>query len=79
MEKLLYLTDQNENAEHGFIGPLFEKYLGKHYEVHIVYFSKTNEKFEIKNGNQFIMPLKYKYEIIKELDRNQIYIGKYKR
>jgi len=78
MDKLLYLTDQNVNSEHSFIGPLFEKYLGKHYEVHIVYFSKTNEHFEIKNGNQFIMPLKYKYEILKELDRNKIYIGKYK-
>jgi len=78
MEKFLYLTDQNESKEHSFIGPLFEKYLGKHYEVDIMYFSKTSEKFEIKNGNHFIMPLKYKHEIIAELDRNKIYIGKYK-
>ncbi|MGB5867280.1 MAG: glycosyltransferase [Arcobacteraceae bacterium] len=78
MEKFLYLTDQNESKEHSFIGPLFEKYLGQHYEVDIMYFSKTSEKFEIKNGNHFIMPLKYKHEIIDELDRNKIYIGKYK-
>jgi hypothetical protein len=78
MEKFLYLTDQNESKEHSFIGPLFEKYLGKHYDVDIMYFSKTSEKFEIKNGNHFIMPLKYKHEIINELDRNKIYIGKYK-
>ena len=78
MEKFLYLTDQNENKEHSFIGPLFEKYLGKHYEVDIMYFSKTSEKFEIKDGNRFIMPLKYKHDIIEELDRNQIYIGHYK-
>lgn len=76
MEKLLYLTDQNETKEHSFIGPLFEKYLGKHFIVDIMYFSKTNDKF-IKDGNHFIMPLKYKHEIIDELDRNQIYIGKY--
>jgi glycosyltransferase involved in cell wall biosynthesis len=78
MDKFLYLTDQNENAEHSFIGPLFEKYLGKHFDVDIMYFSKTNKKFEIKNGNHFIMPLKYKHEIINELIRNKIYIGDYK-
>ena len=78
MEKFLYLTDQNENSENSFIGPLFEKYLGSHYDVDIMYFSKTNDKFEIKNGNHFIMPLKYKNDIINELDRNKIYIGKYK-
>ncbi|MDC0932543.1 glycosyltransferase [Arcobacteraceae bacterium] len=78
MEKFLYLTDQNENKEHSFIGPLFEKYLGKHYEVDIMYFSKTNENFEIKDGNRFIMPLKHKNNIIDELDRNRIYIGHYK-
>ena len=78
MDKFLYLTDQNENTEHSFIGPLFEKYLGKHLEVDIMYFSKTSDKFEIKNGNHFIMPLKYKHDIINELDRNKIYIGKYK-
>ena len=78
MEKFLYLTDQNENKEHSFIGPLFEKYLGKHYDVDIVYFSKTNEEFKIKNGNQFIMPLKYKNEIIKELSRNNISLKDYR-
>jgi len=78
MDKFLYLTDQNENTEHSFIGPLFEKYLGKHYEVDIMYFSKTSEKFEIKDGNRFIMPLKHKNDIIGELDRNRVYIGHYK-
>lgn len=78
MDKILYLTDQNETKEHSFIGPLFEKYLGKHYQVDILYFSKTSENFEIKNGNRFIMPLKHKNNIIDELDKNKIYIGKYK-
>jgi glycosyltransferase involved in cell wall biosynthesis len=78
MEKFLYLTDQNENRENSFIGSLFEKYLGKHFDVDILYFSKTQENFEIKDGNRFIMPLKYKHDIIEELDRNRIYIGHYK-
>lgn len=78
MEKFLYLTDQNESKEHSFIGPLFEKYLGKHYDVDILYFSKTSEEFEVKNGNQFIMPLKYKHEIIAELERNNISLKDYR-
>lgn len=78
MEKFLYLTDQNENAENSFIGPLFEKYLGKHYDVDILYFSKTSDEFEVKNGNQFIMPLKHKNAIIDELGRNNITLNDYK-
>jgi len=78
MDKLLYLTDQNENKEHSFIGPLFEKYLGKHYDVDIMYFSKTSENFEIKDGNRFIMPLKHKNNIIDELDKNEVNMGQYK-
>ena len=53
MEKFLYLTDQNENKEHSFIGPLFEKYLGKHYAVDIVYFSKTSENQTSNLSNKF--------------------------
>lgn len=78
MDKLLYLTDQNENKEHSFIGPLFEKYLGKHYEVDIMYFSKISEQFQIKNGNRFIMPLKHKHNIINELTNNGISLKNYK-
>jgi len=78
MEKFLYITDQNENKENSFIGPLFEKYLGKHYDVDIVYFSKTSDEFKIKNGNQFIIPLKFKHNILNALDRNKISMGDYK-
>ncbi len=78
MDKFLYLTDQNENKEHSFIGPLFEKYLSKHYDVDILYFSKISNEFEVKNGNQFIMPLKYKNGIIDELAKNGISLDDYK-
>ncbi len=78
MEKFLYLTDQNESKEHSFIGPLFEKYLGKHYDIDILYFSKTSDEFKVKNGNQFIMPLKHKNNIIAELGRNNISLKDYK-
>lgn len=77
MEKFLYLTDQNEHSENSFIGPLFEKYLNNHFEVDILYFSKSKYDFEIKNKNTFIMPLRYKHEIVKELDKNGISLDDY--
>ena len=70
MEKFLYLTDQNENAENSFIGPLFEKYLGTSIlKLHVLYFSKTSENFEIKRWQSDLScHLQYKNEIIAELE-----------
>lgn len=48
MEKLLYITDQDEYTDHSFIGPLFEKYLKYHYEINIVYFSEFKAEVEKK-------------------------------
>ena len=54
MQKFLYITDQDEYTEHSFIGPLFEKYLNKHFDINIIYFSHHKEDSEIKDGNKFI-------------------------
>lgn len=48
MQRFLYITDQSEFSDNSFIGPLFEKYLTKHFEIHMVYFSKTKTNFEKK-------------------------------
>lgn len=77
MEKFLYITDQNENTEHSFIGPLFEKYLNDHFDTYTLYFSQTKDTFEIKNGKTFILPDKYKDNIFEELEKNEIDIGEY--
>lgn len=60
MQKFLYITDQNEFSDNSFIGPLFEKYLTKHFEIDIVYFSKTKSNFEkkIKTNLLFHMGIK---------------------
>lgn len=76
MQKFLYITDQNENSQNSFIGPLFEKYLKKHFEINIVYFSKTKNKFET-SGENFILPVKDKLEILSLLEFNGIELKDY--
>ncbi len=49
MDKFLYITDHQKNAESSFAGALFEKYLNEHFDTSILYFSKTLENFEIAN------------------------------
>jgi len=77
MEKFLYITDQIENTEHSFIGPLFEKYLNNHFDTSILYFSKTNEKFEIRNEKNIIVPQKHKDNLFIELEKNGVDLDEY--
>jgi len=67
MEKLLYITDQDEYTDHSFIGPLFEKYLKFHYEIDIVYFSEFKTDVERKDDHRFILPVGDKKRVIQEL------------
>lgn len=77
MQKFLYITDQEEYTDHSFIGPLFEKYLNKHYEIKIVYFSKFKSEFEIKDEKSFILPDKARKNPIEELEKNNINLDDY--
>lgn len=77
MEKFLYITDQNENTENSFIGPLFEKYMNEHFETHILYFSETKESFERRNNNTFILPNSFKINIFEALEKNGIELKEY--
>lgn len=77
MTKFLYITDQEEYSDHSFIGPLFEKYLNKHFDISIVYFSKFSHDFEIKNNNKLIIPEKYRKNPIDELEKNGINFDDY--
>ncbi len=70
MNKFLYITDQEEYQEHSFIGPLFEKYLNKHFDIQIVYFSKFAVEFETKDENKLILPNKYRKNPLIELEKN---------
>ncbi|TLP38262.1 glycosyltransferase [Arcobacter arenosus] len=77
MEKILYITDQDEYTDHSFIGPLFEKYLKEFYEVNIVYFSEFKAEFEKKDEHRFILPIARKDKSIQELNNRGIDISSY--
>lgn len=77
MQKFLYITDQNENTDHSFIGPLFEKYLNEHFHINIIYFSKSKEEFENIDNKKFIIPIKSRNNVLDELDKNNIDINEY--
>ena len=70
MSKFLYITDQDEYADHSFIGPLFQKYLTKHFDINTTFFSKEKSEIEIKEDGRSIIPEKSKSHILQELEKN---------
>lgn len=77
MQKLLYITDQDEYVDHSFIAPLFEVYLKKYMTVDIVYFSEFKSDFERKDMHRFTVPARYKNVLIPELKRNDVHLEHY--
>ena len=71
MSKFLYITDQDEYTDHSFIGPLFQKYLNKHFEINTVFFSKF--KNDISDGMTNLANLISDYKTI-EYDISQKYL-----
>lgn len=78
MQKFLYITDQTEYSDNSFIGPLFQKYLTKHFNIDIIYFSKYKSSFEKKSDNKFIIPLADKLNVLDVLENNGINLKEYK-
>ena len=77
MDKFLYITDQDEYADHSFIGPLFQKYLTKHFDINTTFFSKEKENIDIKEDGRIIIPEKSKHHILEELEKNGINLNEY--
>lgn len=77
MSKFLYITDQDEYADHSFIGPLFQKYLTKHFDINTTFFSKDKENIEIKEDGRIIIPEKFKHHILEELEKKRINLSEY--
>ena len=77
MNKFLYITDQDEYADHSFIGPLFQKYLTKHFDINTTFFSKEKSEIEIKEDGRIIIPEKSKSHILQELEKNNINLNEY--
>jgi glycosyltransferase involved in cell wall biosynthesis len=77
MSKFLYITDQDEYADHSFIGPLFQKYLTKHFDINTTFFSKDKEDIEIQEDGRIIIPEKSKHHILEELEKHGINLSEY--
>lgn len=75
-KKLLYITDQQEYTEHGTIGPLFNGYLKKYYDVNIVYFTKFKNSFQSK-GTDYVVPQQHKKKISCYMDSKGVDLSSY--
>ena len=75
-KKLLYITDQEEYAQHGAIGPLFNGYLKDHCDVYIVYFTKYKNSFQIK-GTDYVVPQQYEKKVCQYLGLKGIDISSF--
>jgi len=76
MKKLLYITDQQEYADHGTIAPLFGHYLKKHLQVTIVYYTRYKDSFQYK-GDDCIVPESELENIVGYLDKEGIDLGSF--
>ncbi len=77
MQKLLYITDQDEYVDHSFIAPLFEVYLRQYLAVDIVYFTDFKSDFSRKDNKHFVVPSRYKNVLTAELKRNNVALEHY--
>ena len=71
MSKFLYVTDQDEYTDHSFIGPLFQKYLNRHFEINTIFFSKSKYDIEIKDDGRIIIPEKFSSTLLEELENKK--------
>ena len=77
MSKFLYITDQDEYDDHSFIGPLFQKYLTKHFDINTTFFSKEKTQIEIKENGTIIIPENFQNNIFNELENHGIDLHEY--
>ena len=77
MSKFLYITDQDEYADHSFIGPLFQKYLTKHFDINTTFFSNTKNEIEFEEKGRIIIPKKFQNNILEELEKAQINLNQF--
>ena len=77
MSKFLYITDQDEYTDHSFIGPLFQKYLNRHFEINTIFFSKSKYDIELKDDGRIIIPEKFSSTVLEELENKGININDY--
>lgn len=77
MSNFLYITDQDEYSDHSFIGPLFQKYLTKHFDINTTFFSNSKERIEFEENGRIIIPKKFQNNILEELQKAGINLEKF--
>lgn len=77
MSNFLYITDQDEHSDHSFIGPLFQKYLTKHFDINTTFFSKSKDKIEFEDNGRVIIPKKFQNNILDELQKAGLDLNKF--
>ena len=77
MSKFLYVTDQDEYTDHSFIGPLFQKYLNRHFEINTIFFSKFKNEIELKDDGRIIIPERSSANLLEELTNKGINVSDY--
>ncbi|HIP13711.1 MAG TPA: glycosyltransferase [Arcobacter sp.] len=76
LKKLLFITDQQEYSETGTISTLFDIYLQKYFEVHIVYLTNFKEGFS-KRDNHYIVPTHERKNIVEYLENHDVNISSF--
>ncbi|MEA1913753.1 MAG: glycosyltransferase [Campylobacterota bacterium] len=76
MEKLLYITDQEEYSQRGTIGPLFNDYLKKYLKINMVYVTKYKHSFQQK-GEDYIVPSGKEDDIMEYLKEKGVDLKSY--
>ena len=66
MNKLLYISDQEEYSDNGTISALFDNYLKEYWDVDIVYITSYKHSYQRK-GNHHIVPKKWQKTIMSYL------------
>jgi len=66
MNKMLFITDQEQYSSNGTITTLFDKYIKQYWEIDIVYITSYKHTYQRK-GNHLIIPKKYQNKIIEYL------------
>ncbi|SFV66213.1 hypothetical protein MNB_SV-12-1075 [hydrothermal vent metagenome] len=77
MQKLLYITDQDEYIDHSFIAPLFEIYLKKYIDIDILYFTDFKSDFSYRDAHRFVLPSCDKNILIQTLESHDILMSSY--
>lgn len=66
MNKMLFITDQEQYSSNGTIDTLFDKYLKEFWEIDIVYITLYKHSYQ-REGNHMIVPKKFQNTVIEYL------------